>query len=92
MATIILFAPLVGAILCGFGWRIIGEKAGQVLTTSLVFLAAILSWIVFLTFDGETQHIHILNWIQSGSLSSEWSIRLDRMTAIMLVVVNSVSA
>jgi NADH-quinone oxidoreductase subunit L len=92
MATIILFAPLIGAILCGFGWRIIGEKAGQVLTTSLVFLAAILSWIIFLTFDGETQHITLLRWIESGTMSSDWGIRLDRLTAIMLVVVNSVSA
>ncbi|NGM47521.1 NADH-quinone oxidoreductase subunit L [Rhodobacter sp. SGA-6-6] len=92
MATIILFAPLIGAIICGFGWRIIGEKAGQVLTTGAVFLAAILSWVIFLTFDGETQHITILRWIESGTLGSEWGIRLDRMTAIMLVVVNSVSA
>ena len=92
MATIVLFAPLIGALLCGFGWRIIGEKAGQVLATSLVFLAAALSWIIFLTFEGETQHIHLLNWIQSGNLSAEWAIRVDRLTAIMLVVVNSVSA
>ena len=92
MATIILFAPLIGAILCGFGWRIIGEKSGQVLATALVFLAAALSWIIFLTFDGETQHISILRWIESGTLSSEWAIRLDRLTAIMLVVVTSVSA
>ena len=92
MATIILFAPLIGAILCGFGWRIIGEKAGQVLTTSLVFLAAALSWVIFLTFDGETRHIVLLDWIQSGTLQTEWAIRLDRLTAIMLVVVNSVSA
>ncbi|MFN3993413.1 MAG: NADH-quinone oxidoreductase subunit L [Tabrizicola flagellatus] len=92
MATIILFAPLIGAIICGFGWRIIGERAGQVITTSLVFLAAALSWWIFLTFDGETQHITILRWIESGTLGSEWAIRLDRLTAIMLVVVNSVSA
>ncbi len=39
METIILFAPLVGAIICGFGWRVIGEKAAQVLTTGLLFLA-----------------------------------------------------
>ncbi|WP_136646219.1 NADH-quinone oxidoreductase subunit L [Tabrizicola sp. YIM 78059] len=92
MATIILFAPLIGAIICGFGWRLIGEKAGQVITTSLVFLAAALSWWIFLTFDGETQRIVILRWIESGTLGSEWAIRLDRLTAIMLVVVNSVSA
>ncbi len=92
MATIILFAPLIGALICGFGWRFIGEFAGQVITTSMVFLAAFLSWVIFLTFDGETQHIHLLTWIESGALSTEWAIRLDRLTAIMLVVVNSVSA
>jgi NADH-quinone oxidoreductase subunit L len=92
MATIILFAPLVGAIICGFGWRLIGEKAGQVITTSLVFLAAALSWYIFLTFDGETQRIVLMRWIESGTMGSEWAIRLDRLTAIMLVVVNTVSA
>ncbi|WP_309666339.1 NADH-quinone oxidoreductase subunit L [Tabrizicola sp.] len=92
MATIILFAPLIGALICGFGWRIIGEKAGQVIATALLFLAAALSWQIFLTFDGETQKIVLLRWIESGSLSTEWAIRLDRLTAIMLVVVNTVSA
>ena len=52
MATIILLAPLVGALICGFGWRFIGEKAGQIIATALIFLAAILSWVIFLTFDG----------------------------------------
>ena len=92
MATLILFAPLLGALICGFGWRFLGEKTGQVITTGFVFFAAFLSWVVFLTFDGETQHIHILDWINSGTLHTEWSIRLDRLTAIMLVVVNTVSA
>jgi len=92
MATIILFAPLIGALICGFGWRFIGEKAGQVITTALVFLAAILSWVIFLQFDGETYKVVLMRWIESGSMGSEWAIRIDRLTAIMLVVVNSVSA
>ena len=92
MATIILFAPLIGALICGFGWRFIGEKAGQVIATALVFLAAILSWIVFLTHDPAGYQVVIMRWIESGSLGSEWAIRLDRLTSIMLVVVNSVSA
>ncbi|MDC0737004.1 NADH-quinone oxidoreductase subunit L [Cognatishimia sp. SS12] len=92
METIILFAPLVGAIVGGFGWRYIGETAAQYLTTGLLFLACALSWIVFLTHGPETQHIHILDFIQSGALDTSWSIRLDRLTSIMLIVVTSVSA
>ncbi|MGO4915614.1 NADH-quinone oxidoreductase subunit L [Pseudogemmobacter sp. W21_MBD1_M6] len=92
MPTIILFAPLVGALICGFGWKIIGEKAAMSVATGLLFLAAFLSWIVFFTLHGETQHIQLLRWIESGSLSTDWGIRLDRLTAIMLVVVTSVSS
>jgi NADH-quinone oxidoreductase subunit L len=92
METIILFAPLVGAIIAGFGWRVIGEKSAQYLTTGLLFLAALLSWVVFLGHDGQTHHITVLRWIESGALSVDWGIRVDRLTAIMLIVVNTVSA
>ncbi|MEM9975437.1 MAG: NADH-quinone oxidoreductase subunit L [Pseudomonadota bacterium] len=92
METIILFAPLVGALICGFGWRLLGEEAAMWVATGLLFLAAVLSWIVFLTFDGEMQQIQILRWIESGSLSTDWAIRLDRLTAIMLIVITTVSA
>ena len=92
MEQIILFAPLVGAIIGGFGWRVIGEKGAMALTTGLLFLSFALSWVVFLTHDGVTQHIHIMNFIQSGDLDTAWSIRLDRLTAIMLIVVTTVSA
>jgi len=92
MATIILFAPLIGALICGFGWRLIGEFAGQVIATGFVFLAALLSWVIFLGSIDETTHIVVLRWIESGSLSTDWGIRLDRLTAIMLVVITTVSA
>jgi len=92
METIILFAPLVGALIAGFGWKIIGETAAQWITTGLLFLAAFLSWIVFLSFDGVTENIQILRWIESGSLSTDWAIRMDRLTATMLIVINTVSA
>ena len=92
METTILFAPLVGALLCGFSWRLIGEQAAMWVATGLLFLACLLSWIVFFTFDGQTQQIEIMRWIESGSLSTSWAIRLDRLTAIMLIVVTTVSA
>ncbi len=92
MPTIILFAPLIGALICGFGWRFIGETAGQVIATALLFVAAILSWVIFLRADVAEPTMVLLRWIESGTLTSEWSIRIDRLTAIMLVVVNTVSA
>ncbi len=92
METIILFAPLVGALLCGLGWRVMGEAAAQTVATALLFVACALSWTVFLGFDGETRFAHVLPWIESGSLAADWAIRLDRLTAIMLVVITTVSA
>ena len=92
MEKIILFAPLVGAIIAGFGWRQIGEKGAMYVTTGLLFLACLLSWIVFLGLGQETQHLPILRWIESGTLSTDWSIRMDRLTAIMLIVVTTVSS
>ena len=92
METIILFAPLVGAIIAGFGWRIIGDAGAQWLTTGLLFLSCALSWVVFLGHDGQTHFIHVLDWVQSGTLNTAWAIRLDRLTAIMLIVVTTVSA
>ena len=92
MEKIILFAPLVGAIIAGFGWRQIGEKGAMYVTTGMLFLACLLSWIVFLGFGQDTQYIPILRWIESGALSTDWSIRMDRLTAIMLIVVTSVSS
>ncbi|HKK97048.1 MAG TPA: NADH-quinone oxidoreductase subunit L [Marivita sp.] len=92
METLILFSPLVGALLCGFGWKFIGEAAAQWIATGFLFLAAILSWVVFLTHDGVTETTDILRWIESGTFSTEWAIRLDRLTAIMLIVITTVSA
>jgi len=92
METIILFAPLIGSLICGFGWKVIGETAAQWTATGLLFLSAFLSWIVFLSHDGVTESITILRWIESGTLATDWAIRLDRLTAIMLIVITTVSA
>ena len=88
MEMILLFAPLVGSIICGFGHRIIGEKMAMFVSTGALFLSAILSWIIFTKFQGEGYTISLFRFIESGSLSADWSIRVDRLTAIMLVVIN----
>ncbi len=59
--------PLVGSLIAGFGWRVIGEKGAQAVTTGLLFLACLLSWGVFTGFDGTTQHLHVLDFIRSGA-------------------------
>ncbi len=92
METIILFAPLIGAIICGFGWRMIGQEGAIWTATGLLFVSCLLSWIVFLGHDGEMERIQILRWIELGSLTTDWAIRLDRLTAIMLIVITTVSA
>ena len=92
MEIIILFAPLLGAIVAGFGHQMIGDKGAQVVTTSLLFLSAIMSWILFLNFDGTTESIQLLRWVESGTLSTDWEIRIDRLTTIMLIVITTVSA
>ncbi|PWJ12490.1 NADH-quinone oxidoreductase subunit L [Jannaschia seohaensis] len=92
METILLLAPLVGSIICGFGWKFIGEQAAMVTATGLLILSALLSWIVFLSHDGVTETIPLLTWIESGSLFTEWAIRMDRLTATMLIVITTVSA
>ena len=94
MAQLIVFLPLIGFLFCFFFGKKFNFKVSQILTTSLLFLSAILSWILFFSYIGEreTQIIHIFNWFTSGNFIVDWSIRLDSLTTTMFVVVCSVSA
>ena len=95
MYQAIVLLPLLGFLIAGLFGRAIGAKASEYVTSGLVILAATLSWVGFITFgmgDGEPIRITLLQWVQSGSLSFDWSLRIDRLTLIMLVVINTVSA
>ena len=90
----IVFLPLIGALIAGFGGRAIGAKASEYVTTLFLIVAALLSWVAFFTVamgDGETVRVPIMRWIDSGALNVEWALRIDTLTAVMLVVVNTVS-
>ena len=91
MEKIILFAPLIGAILCGFGWRALGERGALLCATALIFLSALLSWVVFFQFETDAV-LPLFRWIASGGLITDWAIRVDRLSVIMLVVITTVSA
>ena len=94
METILLFSPLAGALICGFGWKFIGETVATYVSTVLLMLTATLSWVIFLTYDANNgvDVISLFKFIESGSLSTDWAIRIDRLTTIMLIVINTVSA
>ena len=94
MAQLIVFLPLIGFLFCFFFGKKFNFKVSQILTTSLLFISAILSWILFFSYIGEkeTQIIHIFNWFTSGNFIVDCSIRLDSLTTTMFVVVCSVSA
>ena len=90
----ILFLPLLGALIAGLFGRLIGAVASELVTTALLFVAALLSWIVFVQagFSGETARVTLLPWITSGELDTAWALKIDTLTAVMLVVVTTVSA
>jgi len=94
MAHLIIFLPLIGFLFCFFFGKNFNFKVSQILTTSFLFVSAILSWILFFSFLGEkeTEVIHIFNWFTSGNFIVDWSIRLDSLTTTMFIVVCSVSS
>src|SRR5262245_44748257 len=93
MYQAILFLPLVGAIFAGLLGRFTGPRPAEVVTTTLVLITALLSWLAFyqVAIGGEEQRIQLLRFITSGDLKTAWSLRIDTLTAVMLVVVTTVS-
>jgi NADH-quinone oxidoreductase subunit L len=93
----IVFLPLIGFLIAGLFGRSIGAKASEYVTTGLMIIVAILSWVVFINVallshePGEVIKVTVLRWIQSGGIDVEWAFRIDTLTAVMFVVVNTVS-
>ena len=91
----IVFLPLLGFLIAGLFGSSIGAKASEYVTTGLLIVCAVLSWIAFGTValgHGEAFKVPVMHWVESGSLSFDWALRIDTLTAVMLVVVNTVSA
>src|SRR5688572_21077498 len=91
----IVFLPLLAALVARLGGRVIGRKPAKIVTTGALFVSCLLSWPIFLSFvfgNGEAQVVPVLDWIRSGNLSVDWALRVDALTAVMLVVVTSVSS
>mgnify|MGYP001160083743 CR=1 FL=1 len=94
MEILILFLPLLASIISGFFGKYIGDRNSEIVTSALVSISAILSIFVLyqVIVNQYEDNIVIATWINSGSLDVNWSMLIDPLSAIMLVVVTLVSS
>jgi NADH-quinone oxidoreductase subunit L len=94
MYQAIVFLPIIASAIAGLFGRIIGARASELVTTGALFIAAALSACVFydVCFLGHSAIVFVAPWIHSGAFAADWTIRVDSLTAVMLVVVTGVSS
>jgi NADH-quinone oxidoreductase subunit L len=95
LVTLGVFAPLLGAAIAGLSGRRIGAIPSQAVTTGLLFFSCVVGWTVFSqwTWGGlEAFTVRLLPFINVGDFQSAWSIRIDALSATMLIVVTTVSS
>ena len=94
MEYLIIFLPLLASFLSGFFGKKIGVKISQYLSTGLVAISAVLSIVIFfdVLFKDYYSNKLIFNWIVSGSFNVNWSINIDPLSSVMLVVVSLISS
>lgn len=94
MGFLVVFLPLLASAIAGFGHHFIGRKGAQVVTCAGVIISAILSVIIFseVNFGNAPMQTTLLPWIVSGDFQLNWALKIDQLTAVMLVVVTVVSS
>jgi len=93
-AAAVVFLPLLGAVISGLFGRWLGDRIAPVLASVLLVASAVLGWIVFFQLTGSAERVtvHLFTWIDSGTFEVSWALAFDQVTAVMLVVVTTVSA
>ena len=95
MYDLIVFLPLLGFLIAGLFGRQIGPRASELVTTCLLAVSALLAWVAFFSVGAGHEEqalvVPVANWLTSGKLAIAWALRIDTLTAVMLVVVCSVS-
>lgn len=91
---LVVVLPLLGFLIAGLGGYRLGKHGAEYITTGLMLLAAGLSVWLFTRYGlgGEETVIPVMSWISVGGFNVDWAIRIDALTAVMLVVVNVVSS
>ena len=94
MEISIIALPLIASIISGFFGKFIGDRNSEIITSLLVSISAIFSILVLyeVIANQYEENLLIAKWISSGSLEVNWSMKIDSLSAVMLVVVTSVSA
>ena len=94
MYDAIVFLPLLGAFIAGLFGRLIGTRGSELVTTVLLFVSCALScWAFYdIILLGHAGLVPVATWTVSGQFHADWAIRVDALTAVMLVVVTGVSA
>ncbi|WP_274628572.1 NADH-quinone oxidoreductase subunit L [Arvimicrobium flavum] len=91
----IVFLPLLGFLIVGLLGTQLGAKASEYITSGFLVVSAVLSWVAFFQVgfsEVEAFTIPVLRFLDSGALQANWELRIDTLTVVMLVVVNTVSA
>ena len=93
MLTAAVFLPLLGAFIAGFFGRLIGDRASQIVTCTLVGIAALCSIPNFIdvAINGHTTTVDIMTFIASGTFEANWALRYDTLSAVMVMTVTCVS-
>ena len=94
MEFALLFLPLLASIISGFFGKFIGDRNSEIVTSIFVSISALLSLILFyqVIVNGYENNVVIATWINSGTLDVNWSIKVDALSSVMLVVVTLVSS
>src|ERR1700733_10560454 len=89
MYAAIVFLPILGSAITGLFGRLLGARLSEIITTGMLFCAAALSVMAFgdVALGGHKYIIQLLPWIHSGDFAVDWTVRIDTITAVMLVVV-----
>ena len=94
MEIALLFLPLIASITSGFFGKYIGDRASEIITSLFISISAILSLILFynVIVNHYESNVVISTWINSESLNVNWSIKVDALSSVMLVVVTLISS
>ena len=94
MELTLLFLPLLASIISGFFGKYIGDRNSEIVTSLFVSISSILSLFIFynVIYEGYENNVVIASWINSGSLNVNWSIKIDALSSVMLVVVTLISS